>query len=403
MNRDDVSVAVVGGGIGGLAAALSLLRAGFDVQVFEQASALMEVGAGIQISPNASRLLHRLGLGAALDRTGVRPVAVHQRRWDDGRTLQRAPLGEAVEAAFGAPYYHFHRADLLEALADTLPPERLHLGHRLAGFTDHGDRVELRFVHGERVTAGALVGADGIHSTVRGELFGPEQPRFTGCIAYRGLVPADRLSHLELEVLANNWMGPRGHFVHYFVAGGRLVNFVAINERETWTRESWTDRGEVADALAAFKGWHPQVGAIIGAVDETFIWALFDRAPLERWSVGRVTLLGDACHAMLPFMAQGAAQSIEDGATLAACLLQDGPADVAAALRRYEALRRPRATRLQEMSRANKTRYHLPDGLAQQARDAELATRGDRTIEALGWLYGHDASAIDGDPEITRR
>src|SRR5438034_540099 len=131
-------------------------------------------------------------------------------------------------------------------------------------------------------------------------------PCITGCIAYRGLVPADRLGHLELEVLANNWMGPGGHFVHYFVAGGRLVNFVAINERETWTRESWTDRGEVADALAAFKGWHPQVGAIIGAVDETFIWALFDRAPLDHWSVGRVTLLGDACHAMLPFMAQGA-------------------------------------------------------------------------------------------------
>src|SRR5207245_1884458 len=182
----------------GLAAAVSMLRAGVNVKVFEQAPALVEVGAGIQISPNASRLLHRWGLRGALDRTGVRPVAVHQRRWDDGRTLQRAPLGEAAEAAFGAPYYPFHRADLLEALA----------------------------------------------------------------------------------------------------------NFVAINERETWTRESWTDRGEVADALAAFKGWHPEVGAIIGAVDETFIWALFDRVPLDHWSVGRVTLLGDACHAMLPFMAQ---------------------------------------------------------------------------------------------------
>jgi len=230
---------------------------------------------------------------------------------------------------------------------------------------------------------------------VRGELFGPEKPRFTGCIAYRGLVPADRLGHLELEVLANNWMGPGGHFVHYFVAGGRLVNFVAINERETWTRESWTDRGEVADALAAFKGWHPQVGAIIGAVDETFIWALFDRAPLDHWSVGRVTLLGDACHAMLPFMAQGAAQSIEDGATLTACLVQRGGADVASALRRYEALRLPRATRLQEMSRVNKTRFHLPDGPAQQERDALLATRGDRSIEALDWLYSHDASLIE--------
>src|SRR5260370_34805103 len=188
MSRNDLPIAVVGGGIGGVAAALSLLRAGFDVQVFEQAPALTEVGAGIQISPNASRLLHRLGLGDALDRTGVRPAAVHQRRWDDGRTLQRAPLGEAAEAAFGAPYYHFHRGDLLEALADALPPERLHLGHRLAGFTHHGDRVALRFANGATVSADVLVGADGIHSTVRGELLAPEKPRLTGCIAYRRLV-----------------------------------------------------------------------------------------------------------------------------------------------------------------------------------------------------------------------
>lgn len=390
-----LSVAVIGGGIGGLAAAISLRRAGFDAQVFEQAAALSEVGAGIQISPNASRLLRRLGLGEALDRRGVRPVAVHQRRWDDGRTLQRAPLGEAVEAAFGAPYYHFHRADLLEALANALPREGVRLGHRLAGIADHGDRVEARFMNGARVSADLLVGADGIHSTVRAALFGPERPRFTGCVAYRGLVSAERLAHLGLEVVSSNWMGPGGHFVHYFVSGGRLVNFVAINERETWTRESWTDRGRVADALAAFDGWHPQVRAIIGAVDETFIWALFDRVPLERWSVGRVTLLGDACHAMLPFMAQGAAQSIEDGATLTACLLEHGAGDVVSALRRYEALRRPRATRLQELSRANKTRFHLPDGPAQQARDAEMATSGDRSIPAIGWLYAHDASAIE--------
>jgi 2-polyprenyl-6-methoxyphenol hydroxylase-like FAD-dependent oxidoreductase len=395
MSRTELSVAVVGGGIGGLAAALSLLHAGFDVQVYEQAAALGEIGAGIQISPNASRLLHRLGLAEALERTGVRPVAVHQRRWDDGRTLQRAPLGEAVEAAFGAPYYHFHRADLLNVLASALPPDRVHLGHRLTGFTDDGDRVELRFANGARVAVSMLVGADGIHSTVRDALFGPDRPRFPGCIAYRGLVPAERLAHLGLEVISSNWMGPGGHFVHYFVAEGRLVNFVAVKERETWTRESWTDRGEVADALAAFQGWHPQVRAIITAVDETFIWALFDRAPLERWSVGRVTLLGDACHAMLPFMAQGAAQSVEDGATLMACLLKHGTADIPSALRRYEALRLPRATRLQELSRANKTRFHLPDGPAQQARDAQMATSGDRSIPAIGWLYAYDASTAE--------
>ena len=313
MSQGNLSVAVVAGGIGGLAAALSLQRVGFDVQVFEQAVALGEIGAGIQITPNASRVLHRLGLAEALDRTGVRPVAAHRRRWDDGRTLQRLPLGETVEAAFGPPYYHFHRADLLKVLAGALPSNRVHLGHRLTQFIDDGDRVELQFANGTRIAVDVLVGADGIHSTVRGALFGPERPRFTGCIACRGLVPCKRLAHLGLEVVSSSWVGPGGHVVHYFVAGGQLVNFVAVKERETWTRESWTDHGEVSDALAAFQGWHPQVHAFIGAVDETFIWALFDRAPLEHWSIGRVTLLGDACQAMLPFMAQGAAQAIEDG------------------------------------------------------------------------------------------
>ena len=395
--RTPLRVAVVGGGIGGLAAALSLLCAGIDVEVFEQAAGFGEIGAGIQISPNASRVLHRLVPAAALGAGAVRPVAVYQRRWDDGRTLQRAPLGDAVAAAFGAPYYHVHRADLLAALAGALPRERVHFRHRLVSLADHGGRVEAGFENGARIAVDALVGADGIHSAVRRLLLGPEQPRFTGCIAYRGLVPAERLSHLDLEVISNNWMGPGRHFVHYFVSGGRQVNFVAVIERDSWTQESWTDRGEKADVLAAYGGWHRQVRAIIDAVDETFIWALFDRAPLARWSVGRVTLLGDACHAMLPFMAQGAAQAIEDGATLAACLRQAGAGGVAEALGRYEALRRPRATRLQELSRLNKTRFHLPDGPRQEERDAELAVRGDRSLAAIAWLYGHDAAAIEGE------
>ncbi|HJQ59081.1 MAG TPA: FAD-dependent monooxygenase [Vineibacter sp.] len=388
-----LSVAVIGGGIGGLAAALSLLNAGFDAHVYEQAPALGEVGAGIQISPNASRLLHRLGLAGALARTGVRPVAGHQRRWDDGRTLQRSPLGDAVLQAFGAPYYHFHRADFLAALAGVLPSDRLHVGHLLVDAVDQGDRIEARFENGARIAADVLVGADGIHSRVRQLMFGPEAPRFTGCIAYRGLVPAERLASLNLEVTSSNWMGPGGHFVHYYVAGGRFMNFVAVREEDTWTQESWVNRGEVADALRLFEGWHSQVRTLIGAVDETFKWGLFDRLPLERWSKGRMTLLGDSCHAMLPFMAQGAVQSIEDGATLTACLSQAG-SDVTAALQRYETLRKPRATRLQEMSRLNKTRFHLPDGPEQEARDEQLRTAGDRSIANIGWLYAHDASLL---------
>ena len=190
-------------------------------------------------------------------------------------------------------------------------------------------------------------------------------------------------------------MGPGRHFVHYFVRHRRLVNFVAIVEQDTWTGESWTDRGEVADGLAAFEGWHPQVRTILRSVDETYIWALFDRPPLAQWSVGRVTLLGDACHPMVPFMAQGAAQAIEDGATLTACLARLG-SDVPVALRRYEQLRLPRATRLQALSTANKSRFHLPDGPAQQERDTQMATDStDWSFDAVAWIYEHDATTIN--------
>lgn len=211
-------------------------------------------------------------------------------------------------------------------------------------------------------------------------------------------MPADRLRHLRLALTAQVWMGPGKHFVHYFVQSRKLVNFVALIERDTWTRESWTDRGEIADALAAFEGWHPQVREILGAVDETFVWALFDRPPLERRSVGRVTLLGDACHAMLPFMAQGAAQAIEDGASLTACLRAGGPAE--AALRRYEELRLPRTARVQALSTGNKERFHLPDGPDQEERDARMA-RGstDWSIGAVAWIYGHDAGLVGSRDE----
>lgn len=399
MVESRLSVGVVGGGIGGLTAALCLLDAGLDVRVYEQAARLAEVGAGVQVSPNASRVLHRLGLAGPLAATGVKPLAWHQRRWDDGRTLLRAPLAEALEATYGFPHYQMHRADLLAALAAAVPAGRVHLGHRLVGLDDRPDGVRARFANGQRARFDVLVGADGIHSTVRRALFGAEDARFTGCVAYRSVVPADRLRHLDLEVTAQLWLGPGRHFVHYFIRGRQLVNFVAVVEHDEWTRESWTDRGEVADALAAFAGWHPQVRRIIGAAEETYVWALFDRPPLPRWSAGRVTLLGDAGHAMLPFMAQGAAQAIEDGAALGACLRQLGPAagagSVAAALRRYEQARLPRTARLQAMSAGNKTRFHLPDGPDQRHRDGQLAAGSEAwSFNALGWLYEHDAARL---------
>jgi len=388
------SIAIIGGGIGGLAAAASLLRAGFDVHVYEQAKALGEVGAGINIGPNASRILHRFGIAKQLANSGVRPQTFDQRRWDDGRFLVRAPLGEAVETTFNAPYYTLHRCDLHRAIAAAVPVDRVHLGQRFTHLADRGDQVEAHFENGACISADVLIGADGIHSVVRHALFGPEKPRFTGCVAYRGLVPSDRLTHLDLERTTQIWVGPGRHFVHYFVSAGKLVNFVAATEEDSWLRESWVDRGEVADALAAFEGWNPQVLSIIGSADETYKWALFDRSPLPQWSAGRVTLLGDSCHPMLPFMGQGAAQAIEDAATLKGGLEKFSD-DVPAALRLYERLRLPRASRLQGMSEINKTRFHLPDGQAQEARDAEMASGAtDWSWAAIAWLYEHDADVV---------
>ena len=384
-------VAVIGGGIGGLAAALSLFRAGFDVHLYEQARVLREVGAGIQVSPNASRVLHGLGLADKLAMFGVRPGAHHQRRWDDGRTLLKTPLGDTIIKAFGFPHYQSHRADVLSMLIASLPAERQHIGHRLVTFTDRGDHVEAEFENGKLITTDALIGADGIHSTVRKLLFGPANPHFTGCVAYRGLVPVERVKHLNIEVNAQIWMGPGKHIVIYYVAAKRLLNFVGIIEQDSWTRESWTDRGDVKGLRAAFSDWDPNLRAIIETIDETFIWGLFDRGPLPHWSVGRVTLLGDAAHPMLPFMAQGAAQALEDGVSLTTCLGKIG--DVATAFAQYEKLRLPRTSRMQAMSAADKSRKHLPDGSAQQERDAKMAAATTYpSIKAIAWVYNYDAA-----------
>jgi salicylate hydroxylase len=387
-----MEAAVIGAGIGGLTAALALARVGVSVRVYEQAPALREVGAGIQLAPNATRLLHRLGLAAPLARVAVRPAQTVVRRWDDGRTLWSQPLADTVEARFGAPYYHLYRPDLLAVLAEALPAGVLRLGRRLVALEEQADGVALGFAEGESARADVVVGADGIHSTVRAALLGSESPRFSGSTAYRGLVPVERLAHLDLPRQGYSWLGPDRHFVHYYVAAGRLMNFVAVCPAGDWRVESWSARGRVEDARAEFAGFHPLVGEIIGAVDETFRWALYDRAPLAAWSRGRVTLLGDAAHAMLPFLAQGACQAIEDAAALATLLAGVDRAAVAQRLARYEALRKPRATRIQQGSYENATLYHLPDGPAQQERDARYAALAqDVAYAARGWLFDYDA------------
>jgi salicylate hydroxylase len=390
------TAAIIGGGIGGLTAALALLQIGLDVRVYEQARTLSEIGAGIQLAPNATRILRRLGILPAVEQVAVRPSAFEFRRWDDGRLLSETPLSDTVERQFAAPYWHAHRADLIAALGEALPAGRVVLGSRCVGVEERGDRVTLRFADGWTAEADLVVGADGIHSAVRAALLGPAAPHFTGNVAFRGLVAAERVAHLGLERRCTVRLGPGGHFVHYFVSAGRLLNMVCVLEQDSWTRESWTDPGDVAELRAAYADWYPAVCGMLDALIATSKWALFDRSPLPRWSFGRVTLLGDACHPMLPYMAQGAAQATEDAATLAACLAAAASRDeLPTVLLRYEALRLPRATRVQAMSRGNAARFHLPDGPEQQARDVAMASSFGLSPE-IEWLFGHDAWEIGG-------
>jgi salicylate hydroxylase len=393
---------VIGAGIGGTAAAMALRRAGLDVSLFEQTMAQREVGAGIQISPNASRLLGRYGLGAAMARAAVRPAEIVFRRWQDGRVLGCEELGDAIENRYGAPYYHFHRADLIALLAEAFGPKEIKLGRRLVDIEQDERGVTAHFQDGRSERGDLLIGADGIHSQVRERLFGEDKPRFSGQIAYRGLAPAERVADLGLPLDVTNWVGPGGHFVHYYVSAGRFLNFVAVSEEATWTREQWSDRGSIPEAAKNYEGWHPQIATILSAVDETFKWGLFDRNPLPEWTQGRVALLGDACHPMLPFMAQGAAQAIEDGAMLATCL-KHAAFDIPAAFRAYVALRRPRTTTVQEISRGLSRSFHLHDGPQQLERDHTFATLGVRgSPEALNRLYGYDAEVATATLEEER-
>jgi salicylate hydroxylase len=394
MTQGARTVAIIGGGIGGLTAALTLRRAGFAVKVYEQARDHGGVGAGIQLSPNAIRVLDRLGLGPAIERVAVAPKSFEFRRWQDGRLISVTPLGPSIREKFGFGYYQIHRADLQSLLLGALPSDCLEIGRHCVDLKEINEHVELRFSDGACVNADLVVGADGIHSRTREIFLGREPPRFTGNVAFRGLVPAGRVSHLGLKRTSTLWMGPGGHFIHYFVAAGKLLNVTFLREETTWTRESWTDRGDIDELRAGYRGWHASVGTIIDAMDVTLKWALFDRLPLSRWSFGRVTLLGDACHPMLPYMAQGAAQAIEDAASLAACLASAHPTDAPTALVRYEELRLPRVTSVQAMARANSGRFHLPDGPLQRARDAVMAESFGLT-PAIDWLYGHDAEAIN--------
>ena len=376
-------VAIVGGGLGGLAAALFLGKAGIEATVYEQSAELREVGAGIVVSPNMVRPLERLGLGSALEQIAVRLEAAWEfRRWQDGRVLFVQPMGDECLRLYGAHCYVAHRADLLKVLLSESPEVRLN--HRCLSVSPDG---ELLFENKSKVRADIVVGADGIHSIVREKIAPKVEARFSGLSAFRCLVPAERAPEMALRPVQTLWLGPGHHFVHYPISSGRLVNVVAIGPAGDWRAESWTAEGKIEDMAREFAGWDPRVQQLISSATDTRRWALYDRAPLERWTQGRITLLGDAAHAMLPFFGQGAAQAIEDAEALAACLREASPGSAAQALVRYEQMRRPRANEVLLMSRGREIRNHLPDGPEQEARDAELA-RGD-PLRASAWLYGH--------------
>ena len=387
-------ILVAGGGIGGLTAALCLAKRDHEVTVFEQAPTFGAVGAGIQLSPNCTRVLHDLGLERQLRGTAFLPEAIQFRHWRDGVVIGQSPLGDDAVRRYGFPYYHVHRADLLHALVEAarqVPNIRLLCDAQARGFDQSGMQATLSTANRDH-DGDMVIGADGIHSTIRAGLWGDDLARFTGCIAWRALVPANRLPRGLIRPVASAWWGPGGHFVHYYVRRGELVNCVGVIEKPGWETESWTERGDHAEFSADFEGWHGVIRRLIDNADSDslFKWALHDRQPMPRWGEGRITLLGDACHPTLPFMAQGAAMAIEDAAVLAGCL--DGNQTPAEALQRYEGLRRNRTALVQRASRRNATVFHL-HGFKAWLRDRVARRVAVRTTERL---YRYNASEAAG-------
>jgi salicylate hydroxylase len=341
---------VVGGGIGGTAVALALAQAGIDVQVYEQAARLTEVGAGVSLAPNGLRMLERLGVGEGIARLGARHL-VTQLRLSDGRPANHEP----DQFARAGRNVGIHRADLLALLAEQLPSGTVRTGHRCTGLRQDADRAVVTFASGATAAADVVIGADGIHSVLQGLVVAAAEPVFSGVVAYRGLVP--RMDAFPADAM-RMWVGEGKHFLVFPVRAGQLLNYVGFVPSATSVRESWSASGDPAALAAHFAGWDPLIGEIIAAISgpggSGFEWGMYDRAPLPRWSDGRLTLLGDAAHPMLPHLGQGVNQALEDAVALATLLgAAPGPADAPRALARYEELRRERTARVQLGSRRN--------------------------------------------------
>lgn len=390
-----MKVLIVGAGIGGLTAAGLLHRQKHEVEVIEKAAAFGEVGAGIQISPNGVRVLHHLGLAEQLAKLGTTPERIVFRRWADDSELFARPLGQAALARYALPYYNVYRPDLIDLLGTAVQQVPIRFDTAVVGAENGTDSAFVDLAGGERLHADVVIGADGINSVVRQSLFGDHQTRFTGYVAYRALVRRDRVPDLPIQV--DNRLGPDAHLVSYFVGPQqRYLNLVCVVSEPEWDVESWSEPGDLSVLRSHFEAWSSPLQAILDHIEEPiFRWALHDRTPLDRWVDGRIGLLGDSCHPMVPYMAQGACQAIEDAAVLSRCLdLVATGSNVIEALGIYEATRRPRASAVQAGSFDNSTIYHLPDGDQQVERDRFLASMnaadGDG-LDAMEHIYGHDA------------
>jgi salicylate hydroxylase/6-hydroxynicotinate 3-monooxygenase len=378
------SIAIIGAGIGGLTAAAALRKVGVPAVIYEQAEAFQRIGAGIQVASNPMKVLRWLGLEDRLRRTAFQPMSRRSRDSDTGHLRYEFDMG-TVENAYGAPHLVMHRGDLHAALNSVVPRDIISFGHKLAGLEQDSEGALLRFVNGAEARHPAVIGADGIHSVVRQVLFGSERPTYTGRIAYRATFPTERLGDLSLGDGTTKWWGPDRHIVIYYITANRdEAYFTTSVPAEVPDLESWSLKGDLAELRAAFSAFHPNVRRVLDACPETNKWPIFDREPMKDWGSGRVYLLGDACHPMTPYMAQGAATAIEDAAVLARCMEGLELRNAVAGFRRYENTRKKRASSIQSISHKNRRDWMRVD---EANPDSPL-----RDDAAPHWVFGYDAT-----------